>query len=505
MSTRSSFNHLEKSRFLGGLFGALLVVAQEAPAASVTDNPHVGPPTSVTIVSGSGYGANEGIDLYFDNALVKTTSANASGAFAGVSLTIPANAVPELHVIKAVGRTTKIASQNQYWVHTDWPQARSTAGHTNANAYENRLNAKTLQNAHVLWRKAVPGYPAGGTPDGELPPIVANGQVYVATGGKLTAFRVTSGAFQWTQTVGTGLTSPAAMVVPGSGGYGVFAGTNTGVSAFRDNGSPWWKKTLPGTAWRVVAVDNGFVYALQAGLNTPGRLYALKASDGSLVWSKTLNYGFADWPAVANGTLYAVSAPTYGNTLTAYNAATGGQLWSKTVTPSKDHQITSLAVASDSVYVEIAWLDVSYDQKESGTYAFSAANGSKRWYHPAVAFLGQGIAAVGGGYVYEALWPCTKICSQFNSLLNAKTGVEVGVLAGRGIGDSRYGLENLVIANGVVYGDNLDYGPNTYTASAWTNQDTLIRNFPFPRFKGLVVADGKLFHWDGGYLAVLGN
>ena len=57
----------------------------------------IGPPTSKTSVSGSGFSPHAAIDIYFDTTDVALIFANASGAFSKVNITIDASALPGQH------------------------------------------------------------------------------------------------------------------------------------------------------------------------------------------------------------------------------------------------------------------------------------------------------------------------------------------------------------------------------------------------------------------------
>lgn len=485
-----------QAEFLLATLAVLSIVVSEATAATLTDNPSSGPAASTTLLSGSGYGAGESVDFYFDNSYLQTAVANASGAFSGVKMIIPKLAVPELHIIKAVGRTSKATAQSQFWMHTDWPQARGTSGHESANAWEFQLGANTLAGARIVWSKQVPGSTSGGTE-----PIVANGRAYAGAGGKLTAFKVDTGAWLWTQGIGSGITTPGVMIVPAAGGYAVYVGHDKGITALRENGSVLWMKTPGGNKWRVAAVANGLVYAMQAGIDEPGRLVVLNGNDGSMVWGKTLNYGFADLPAVINGTLYTISAPSFGNNLTAYNAATGAQLWNKTVAQPTFNALTSLAVTADLAYVTVGGF---MEYKQVGTYAFSSSTGAKVWFAPAttpVAYINDDIGAVAGGYVYVREFSSPRFNCSSITLLNAKTGAFA-----KNLGVAGCGVGNVAVANGVLYGyDEVPAGAPSNTSGAWNSAGGLVRGFAADAYDTITVADGKMFHWNGGKLEVFGK
>ena len=56
-----------------------LCISCQAFSATITATSHLGPPTSVTTLSGSGYAPSEVARFYFDRALVKTVRVGADG------------------------------------------------------------------------------------------------------------------------------------------------------------------------------------------------------------------------------------------------------------------------------------------------------------------------------------------------------------------------------------------------------------------------------------------
>jgi outer membrane protein assembly factor BamB len=89
-----------------------------------------------------------------------------------------------------------------------------------------------------------------------------------------------------------------------------------------------------------------------------GKLYALKAADGKLVWSYLTGGEVASSPAIANGT---VIFGSYDGKLYALDAQVGALKWSYA---TGDKLVSSPAVANGAVYVG------SYDHM---VYAFGSA------------------------------------------------------------------------------------------------------------------------------------
>src|SRR5580693_1265143 len=133
----------------GGLVAAGMVPAAAAPAASaagpaITLSPKAGPPTSTVTVSGTGFGAGEAVDVYFDTTDETLAIARPDGSFSGVAIGVPASAPPGTHYISAVSRATDQGAQDTFTVRANWAQYRYSGKHTGANPYENVLSPATV-------------------------------------------------------------------------------------------------------------------------------------------------------------------------------------------------------------------------------------------------------------------------------------------------------------------------------------------------------------------------
>src|ERR1039458_4529871 len=107
-------------------------------------------PTDRVTVSGTGCGADEAVDIYFDTTDL-AVAINPSGSFTGIRLTIPASAVPGAHWITGVGRTSGLAAQTTFIVQTDWSQFRRGPQHHGYNPTENILNVSNVGDMQVRW------------------------------------------------------------------------------------------------------------------------------------------------------------------------------------------------------------------------------------------------------------------------------------------------------------------------------------------------------------------
>src|ERR1039457_2404631 len=206
---------------------------------TVTVSPTAGPPTDKVTLSGTGFGADETVDLYFDTADMSV---------AATAPALPASAPPGTHWITGVGRRSGLAAQAGFIVQANWPQFRRGPAHQGYNATENILDAANVKGMQLLWSATL------GAGINNSSPVVANGVVYVgALDGSVYAIKAGTGGPLWSQGIGEPIED-----------------------------SP--------------AVATGVTYA-----TSYGELYALDAATGHVNWY-TASEGFGEAsPAVANG------------------------------------------------------------------------------------------------------------------------------------------------------------------------------------------------------------
>src|SRR5687767_334486 len=115
------------------------------------------------------------------------------------------------------------------------------------------------------------------------------------------------------------------------------------------NGATLWSSNLGGSfPWSGSCYENGRVFAL----NASGLLRAFDGATGNVVWSALLpnQFMFTSMPTVRDGVIYTGGAGS-GGTVYAVNATDGALLWTRSVA-NGDH--SSPAVTSDGVYVSYA-------------------------------------------------------------------------------------------------------------------------------------------------------
>jgi outer membrane protein assembly factor BamB len=394
--------------FLAALSSAAL--AQPA----VTVNPKSGPPTAKTAVSGTGFGADEAVDTYFDTTDLALAATGSGGAFTGIHLTIPASAAPGTHWMTGVGRRTGLAAQTSFIVQTDWREfheGRTRQGH---NSTENTLNVSNVSGMQIRWSANIGVFTSS--------PAVANGVVYVGSYDyNLHAINALTGQPLWSAPTQFDIDCSPAV----AGGVVYVASDDGSLYAFNAaTGRRIWRAGT-GIEASSPAVVDGVVYVGSSSVSpvVHGVLYAFNAKTGQTIWSAVTGgqIGYSS-PAIASGIVYIGSDDTK---LYAFNAATGQPLWS-----AGNLVYSSPAVVDGIVYV---------GSQDTKLYAFNAATGQLLW---SAATGGQiyDSPAVANGVVYVA--------SGVGELyaFNAATGQSLwsGAIAGNT-------FSSPAVANGVVY------------------------------------------------------
>lgn len=124
-------------------------------------------------VKGTGFGAYEPVDVYFDVTDLCLAIADAAGGFS-CPLKVPREAIPGTHWVTAVGRRLLAGAQKSFTVRTNWTQFRYGPKHQGCNPYENVLSPSSVAGLNEAWQYS--------TGSGVLSsPAVANGVVYVGS------------------------------------------------------------------------------------------------------------------------------------------------------------------------------------------------------------------------------------------------------------------------------------------------------------------------------------
>jgi outer membrane protein assembly factor BamB len=399
-----------------------------ANTPTISPAPSAAPPGSVIVVSGSGFGASEAVDIYLDTTDVALGVTDGAGTFSK-SITISSTATYETHWITAVGRRSGLAAQEPFVVSANWAQFRRTPLHNGYDPHENALSPESVGRLGPEW-----SYTTGG--DINSSPAVVNGVLYVASSDRdVYALDSSTGALLWSFDTGGDPAEASPAVVDGvvyvsSLSHKVFA-LNAAT------GSLLWSRGVHAGTGSSPSVANGVVY-----IGTrQGRVYALNAYTGAVLWSY-LTYGaemVESSPAVANGVVY-IGAHEY---VYALSASTGAVLWS--------HQVQTYFGSSPAVANGVVFIGAD----DGNVYAFKASTGALLWTHEAAGLYVRSSPAVVSGIVY--------VGSDVGNVyaLSASTGTTVWTYRTAG-----YVFSSPAVANGVVYVGSLD--SNVYALDAAT-------------------------------------
>ena len=217
------------------LAAALLgAAAQAAPAVSLSaTTTH---PQGATRVSGTGFGANEAVDIYLDQTDTLLEVTNGAGAFGPDKLTLASFAAVGDHWVTAIGRKDGVAAHKKLVVSTAWASHGFDDRGRRRNPYEVILTATNVNRLDLAWS--------------------------AATGNTI-------------------LSSPA--VAQGAGAYNpfIFVGSfDNHFYAFDSSGALKWSNPLPDQIGSSPAVANGVVYVGCQDKN----LYAFKTASGAAAW-----------------------------------------------------------------------------------------------------------------------------------------------------------------------------------------------------------------------------
>ncbi|HTQ53140.1 MAG TPA: PQQ-binding-like beta-propeller repeat protein [Bryobacteraceae bacterium] len=416
----------------------------------ISANPQAGPPTDKVAVRGTGFSADEAVDIYFDTTDLALAATSPAGAFSSVSISVPASAAPGTHWITGVGRMSGLAAQRAFLVRTDWAQFLRDPEHRGYNPTENLLSVSDVKGLQLLWRASTKGNNSS--------PVLAKGVIYVESQSRyLYAFDALTGRRLWVAP--TGDKTYHIQPTPAVANDVVYAGSYDGLYAFdAATGKLRWT-ALPDGSIESLTVANGVVYEAGDGLE------AFHALTGQPIWTASNISAIFSAPAVQNGVAYVGSDD---GSVYALNAATGQQIW---------QSANTLGSIFGSVTVENG---IVYTQSYDGFFAYNAANGQSLWN----AYVGSTVSsspAVANGVVYEG-----------PDAFNAVSGVPRWDLS-----SSLGGVySTAAVANGVVY-----LGTNSSTvvgidASNGTVLWTAVTDGPVAT--ALVVANGVLYATSPG-------
>jgi outer membrane protein assembly factor BamB len=177
--------------------------------------------------------------------------------------------------------------------------------------------------------------------------LALDGTTLYAVDGNLTALDAATGATTWSTTLTPSGTDGGIPVIDAAGN--IYLATESGaIDAYSSQGTLLWSNSLNNGGAFDPAVDGSTLYAVATGASDD--LYALNTSDGSQLWETPLDLDPGSDPAVANGVLYATTMDSaVGNgSLNTYNTATGAALASY---PLNNNGNPPPLIANGTIYI----------------------------------------------------------------------------------------------------------------------------------------------------------
>ena len=373
------------------------IISKTSASISLSKNAY--PPTSLLEVSGSGFGSNEDVDIYFDTTDLALAQSDASGSFSGIVIEVPASAVPGTHYVSVVGRSSGQQAQAPFLVSTNWNQFGFSPWHQGDNPYENVLSPSNVGQLQLAWTTTPIGYSA-------TSPAIAGGNIYASGHGTsneypLYSFNQLTGRPTWrSNSIEPSGPTMAVNYLPinGTPSWVLFTSLDSdigGVDAYNVSACTTvpcpllWSQPLDAQA--EVTYANGVVYASSAD----GHVYAFAADSGTPLWTSPAATGnYTGAPAWWGGRVYAGS---YDGYLYAFNAADGAVLWKGSL---GGVALTGTTVANGLVYINAGGTLEAFNALGCGAVTCapvwtSTAADSYLSTDPAYA---NGVVYVGGGF-----------------------------------------------------------------------------------------------------------
>jgi outer membrane protein assembly factor BamB len=202
------------------------------------------------------------------------------------------------------------------------------------------------------------------------PSIGPDGTIYIGSSDHYFYALNPDGTVKWKVSVDNFMYEAAAAL--SSGGSTIYRGDNMGIFyAFDSSGYLKWKcdTGIDGEIQCAPALAaNGIIYFTQ-GLTSAvvpsdkGYLYALRASDGTLVWKYEIGWSTSSPVIAADGTLYAVGGDTSGNGVLYAFRSTPNQTPSQPSNPSPANHATGASINAD-----LSWTGGDPDTGDTVTY-----------------------------------------------------------------------------------------------------------------------------------------
>jgi outer membrane protein assembly factor BamB len=338
---------------------------KSAPHLTAGDGGWVAPGTTIGI-TGSGFAANETVDVSLEGTTLTTVGAGSGGGFS-TDVTIPSTSQFGPAALLASGETSGRSSSAPIDVSNQWASDSYDSLHQGYEPDDTTWSLRIVGNKSSFLTQAW-SYPSGGTDPagagiGAPPAVVDNVAYFGNNAGTVTALDVQNSSPIWTYSAGSMVDSSPAV----ASGLVVFGTTARDVDALsQSTGKLVWQTPTSSGVSSAPTEAGALVYV---GSDN-GTLYALDTASGSVVWHRKLQGAISDSPAVDPITNEVVVGDTSGK-VTALDSATGKILW----TVATGGPVTANpTICQGDVYVGSG----------SGTvFGLNESTGVKEWTFPA--------------------------------------------------------------------------------------------------------------------------
>jgi|GEM_PF-5792701 outer membrane protein assembly factor BamB len=418
--------------------------AQALPGMSLT--PTVGPPGTLVVVEAGIPANNTPVTVSFDATVAGSGKTSPHGLFMS-KFHVPASAAPGVHTV-TVEASDGFSISELFTVRTNWNEPRYELAR-GFDPYENVLSSENVGGLGVIASASWEGHVRS-------EPIYSNGMVVTGSDdGTVRAFDPSTGAQLWSfDAGGQVLGSPIAVFAAGSSPQSaapctIVAASSTGAIFGVDpvTGARMWSYDGAGlVSSQPVATGREVIFA-----GDGGTLTALDGCSGTPIWSMGTAYSGPAQPPLAvpdvelpDGATGTLIIGCFGDVTAAFDASTGGQLWSHT-DPAPDEGPAAYGTLAKTRLVYAAGSEI---------VELNASNGEVVWSHATAAPVLGGVAvsfkkSVTGKGVLK-LSPLSAIAADEAGgvlALSVKNGKRLWSTAGTGpIEDT-----SPAVANGVAY------------------------------------------------------
>ncbi|AKB52189.1 cell surface protein [Methanosarcina barkeri str. Wiesmoor] len=260
-----------------------------------------------------------------------------------------------------------------------------------------QLVALNESTGDTVWHTSIPKTVLGSWAS----PAYDNGRVFTATGHELGCYDAENGEKLWcfNDTVGAGAVNSGPAIADGMVIFSDWDGSHY-YCLDEYTGDLLWSFVVEGDAQSVPAYADGKFYltSWDSGASRQGHAYCVDAVTGKQIWHIDVEQNFCGSPAYKDGVLYLTTYNFYGaGDLFALKASDGSVIWQQVI-PRTD---STPALAYGNVYISGGYV-------QGGTLCFNATTGDSVWSNPpyigdwpwSVA-VADGLAYV-GGYAFDA-------------------------------------------------------------------------------------------------------